>query len=361
MRRVLRGVTGAVLAGLVTVTLASATGELTAAPPSSSPPDGVPPVLSRVAVAPGDQVMAPPPEHFDAPAPPPAPPPAALRGSAFPNVVPQGGTWGVAIGVNDYPGRRHDLRSAVNDAVDADAALAAYGVPRSRRVLITDRQASAGTIRRAAEWLVAHAGPDATAVFFFAGHVRKLGSTTEALVGSDGELVSDTELASLLAPLRARHTWVAVAGCYGGGFTEVLGPGRILTAAAPAHRLAYENSAFGRSYMVEYMIRRGMLGGRAPESVERAFSWASAELRRDFPNRMPVQYDHLGGELRLGPLTPAAPPPPPATTSGGSGTTGSGSGGSDGEPASQSPSPTTEPKKRDGCQSLTLGVVRCGS
>lgn len=361
MRRALRGLTGLALVALVTVTLASGTGELTTSVSGASAPDGMPPVVSRVAVAPGDQVMAPPPADFGAPAPEPLPPPAELRSSGFPGVVPQGGTWAVIVGINDYPGGRHDLRSAVNDAHDVDVALAGYGVPRSRRVLLTDRQASASTILRAADWLVANSGPDATAVFFFAGHVRKLGSDREALVASDGRLVADTALAAALSPLQARQTWVAVAGCYGGGFTEVLGPGRILTGAAPAHRLAYENTAFGRSYMVEYMVRRGMIEGHASESVERAFSWAAAELRRDSPNRMPVQYDHLGGEMQLGPLAGGVRGQA-STADQGSDASGSTSGGSVGGSSEPDPPPsTTEPKKKNTCAQVTLGVVRCGS
>jgi 16S rRNA (cytosine967-C5)-methyltransferase len=58
-------------------------------------------------------------------------------------------------------------------------------------------------LRQAAEWLVAHAGRDATAVFFFAGHVRKLASRTEAMVGADGDLITDVELSALLGGLAA--------------------------------------------------------------------------------------------------------------------------------------------------------------
>ncbi|MDQ1403634.1 MAG: hypothetical protein QOG03_1950, partial [Actinomycetota bacterium] len=52
---------------------------------------------------PGDQAMAPPPDHFDAPPAPSAAPPLALR-SPFAHLAPGPGTWAVTIGVNDYPG-----------------------------------------------------------------------------------------------------------------------------------------------------------------------------------------------------------------------------------------------------------------
>ena len=290
----------------------------------------------------GEVAITPPPATFDGPAAPPAPPPATLHAPAGPGT---GGMWAVMIGIDDYPGSRSDLRQSVRDANDTDAALAAYGIPADRRMVIRNRQATAGVIADAARWLVARAGPDATVVFFYAGHVRKLSSGVEALVAADGKLVTDQTLADLLRPLRARHTWIVLAACYAGGFDEVVAPGRILTGAAPANRLAYENSAYGNSYLVEYMIDRAMLQGRAAGSVEQAFSWAVEALRRDHPDRLPVQIDRLDGELRLGPPpTSAAPATPPPTT-----------------PPSQPPpeQAPTPPPEDDDCV-LTLGsLVGC--
>ncbi len=324
------------------------------APLTASPPAGGPPA--------GDVEIAAPPPQFNTSAPPPSgPPPVQLRASGAGDarashdppggVTPAAGTWAVLIGVNDYPGDEFDLRSAVNDVNDVDQALAKLGVSGDRRLVLRDGQATAPTIRSAVDWLKAHASPEATAVFFFAGHVRKVGDTTEALLGADGETIEDRELAGMLDGLRAKSTWIGIAACYSGGFTEVLRPGRILTAAAPANSLAYENEAFGRSYLVEYMIRRGMLG-KGFTTVEAAFSWAATELKRDYPNRVPVQDDRLGGELDLRPRTASqpnrapsggSPPPPPPPDSG----SGGGSGGS-------------SPPPDDGCSNLTVGVIRCG-
>jgi len=305
----------------------------------------------------GDVAIAPPPESFSEPPPPPAPPPAQLRRTQFDGVVPTGGVWAVMIGINDYPGTNHDLNSAVNDAEDVNAALAKLGVSGDRRLLVRDTQATAGTIRTAVDWLNAHAGRDATAVFFYAGHIRKLGSGSEALVGSDGGTVSDVELARLLEPLQAARTWIALAGCYAGGFTEVLRPGRILTAAAPADSLAYENESFGRSYLVEYMVRRAMINANT-SVIESAFNAAQAGLKRDFPNRVPVQFDALDGDLDLRP--PATARPATATSTGGS-TGGSSSGGSSGSTGGGGSGPggsgSTPPP--DNCSNITIGLVRC--
>ena len=112
-----------------------------------------------------------------------APPPRPLHASRYDAGVATGGTWALVIGINDYPGVRYDLRSAVNDANDVNDALAQLGVTNDRRLVLRDTQAGADTIRAALDWLTAHAGPDATMVLFFAGHVEKLSPGREALVG----------------------------------------------------------------------------------------------------------------------------------------------------------------------------------
>ena len=320
--------------------------------------DGLSGVVPTQAPPPGDAVIAPPPANFGEPAAPAPPPPPALR-ERFRNVVPEGGTWAVLIGINDYPGSRHDLQSAVNDVNDVNEALGRMGVPGSRRLLIRDGQATADVIRTAAEWLVAHASPDATAVFFYAGHVRKENGG-EAIVAADGRLVLDRELGEQMTRLRAGRAWFGIAACYGGGFTELMGPNRILTAAAPANRLAYENLDFGRSYMVEYMVRRGWLGQQAGMTVEEAFEYARRELSASYPGRVPVQIDTLEGLLDLRPPgagAAAAPPPsspPPSSPPSSPPPNGGGGGGSGDDEDSD------DDKRDDSCSTLTVGVVRCG-
>jgi hypothetical protein len=262
----------------------------------------------------------------------------------YPDVVPSGGTWALLIGINDYPGVQYDLRSAVNDAQDVDEALRRAGVTADRRMLLRDGDATSGKIRGGLDWLTAHAGSDATIVLFYAGHVQKLGERTEALVGSDGGAVVDTEVAELLDRSSAPRAWIGIAGCYGAGFDEVVRPGRILTAAAPAGSLAYESSSFGRSYLVEYMVHRAMLG-EGITTVEGAFARAVDQLRAEHPDRVPVQDDDLDGDLDL---RAAA---------------GGGGGGSGPSPSTTTPPPappSSTPPPQDGCSRLTVGVARCG-
>ena len=288
-----------------------------------------------------EKVIEPPPAAgFGERAAPASPPPPQLQATRYGDVTPSGGTWALLIGINDYPGIRYDLHYAVRDIEDVDEALKRRGVTADRRMILRDRQATAGVIRAGLDWLTAHAGPDATVVLFYAGHIQKLGPESEALVGADGEVVTDAEVAAMLDRSSASRGWVGLAGCYAAGFTEVVRPGRIVTAAAPAHDLAYENDAFGRSYLVEYMVRRAMLGAGIT-TVEAAFAKASAELQRDHPDRAPVQFDQLEGELDLNPTPPPSPPP-------------SGGGGGGAPPPTSAP-----PPREDGCANLTVGVVRC--
>lgn len=288
------------------------------------------PEIEQAAFVPllGETAIAPPPETFTGPPPPAEPPAPQLARPVETGTTPTGtGVWSVVIGINDYPGRSHDLESARNDAVDMDAAMARFRVPGQQRVVLYDGQATADVIRRSLDWLVANAGPQATAVFMYAGHVRKVGSRSEVLVGADGHTVADTEVAQRLSGLQAAKTWLVIAACYGGGFNEALAPGRILTAAAPPDSLAYESRELRRSYLGEYLTNRALLQGNADDSVEQAYAWAWAALRRDHPNRLPVQYDQVPGDLVLGtqptaprpassaPTSPSPPSsPPPSTT-----------------------------------------------
>jgi hypothetical protein len=288
-----------------------------------------------------------PPEVFDGPPPTPVAPPPVL--SAPP--VGGTGTWAVIIGIDDYPGTRHDLGAAKNDAASVQAALTKLGTPADQMLVLQDGQAGLDTLRAGVEWLNTHAGPDAVAVFFFAGHVRKIAGS-EALAAADGQSFRDKELAQRLSRLPARRAWIGIAGCYGGGFTEVLAPGRVLTGAAGADQIAYENSGLGRSYMVEYMIQRAIVEGHAPQTVQTAFQYAADAIARDYPGRQPVQVDNSDGALALGrpsaqssgPAPSGSPQPAPGPTPPDAGP----------QPAPPSTPPPTQPPPPKQC---FLGVV----
>jgi Caspase domain len=273
-----------------------------------------------------------------------------------------GGVWAVIVGIDDYPGGDADLRAAVADAKDVDSALAAYGVPATHRLMLLDRHATADNIRGALAWMATRASADSTAVFFYSGHVRQVAGDPdrdgevidEAIVASDGDNVFDGQVAELLRGMDARAGWISVAACYGAGFDDALTSGRILTAAAGENDVAYENSSLGHSYMVEYMVRRAMLQGRAPASVQDAFAWARAQIARDYPNRQPAILDRSRGPVVLGRATTPSPTAPERRPSA------SPSQPEDPQPAPSAPPPTApEPEPGGSACAQLLGVSVC--
>lgn len=252
------------------------------------------------------------PTHFEGAAPKAVAPPARITNTPVAAQGSSTGTWAVVIGVNDYPGTQDDLGSAVNDANDVAQALSGFGVDNDHMVVLRDGQVTNHTLLDSVNWLAANAGPNAVAVFFYAGHVRKTANGNEEIVTSNGSSVSDGQLASALSRVQANRSWVGIAACYGGGFTEVLRPGRVLTAAAGANSLAYENADIGRSYMVEYMVRRAMIQNRASATVQTAFNYAVDQISHDRPGREPVEFDNGNGalDLRAPHAAPAASAPP---------------------------------------------------
>lgn len=287
--------------------------------------------------------------------------PAPRRRPAARRPAPSGtGVWAVVVGIDDYPGERYDLRAAVADSRQVETLLDRTGTPAGQRRILRDGQATAAQVLDALDWLVANAGPQATAVVFFAGHARSTDGH-ESLVTSGGTLIRDTLLAERLAPLAARRTWVAISACFGGGFTEVLAPGRILTGAAPAGERAYETTAYDASYLVEFMVRRALVGQEASGSLQEAFAWTRAAIERDHPGRVPVQFeqDAAGFTLAARPQPASAPPAKPAPAPAGPAPSSqpAPSGGSGPAPA---PAPAPSPSDPNSCRTLTLGAVSCG-
>ena len=343
----------------------AATQELAAAPVGAAPA----PVEPVPAAASADLVAAPPTSApaVDRPIVAPATFPrartAAARSTrtAYATGPRDGGVWAVIVGIDDYPGTDADLKAAVADARDVDSALAAYGVPASHRLVLLDGQATADNIRGGLAWMTGRASADSTAVFFYSGHVRQVAgdpahdgeNVAEAIVAADGDNVYDGQVADLLRNLEARTAWIGIAACYGGGFDNALAPGRILTAAAGENDVAYENSSLGHSYMVEYMVRRAMLQGKAPGSVQDAFAWARAQIAHDYPNRQPIIIDRSRGPVVLGRTVAATPenrrpaaPQPPAHSQ-------------DPQPAPNAPPPTAPDPKPGGACAEVLGVSVC--
>jgi hypothetical protein len=262
--------------------------------------------------------------------------------------------FGLIIGINDYPGTTSDLEGAVPDAEDMSDVLAMYGVPAANVRTLLDGDAGTPQINDALQWIDAVTKPDSTVVIFYAGHVRKLSDQTEAIIAADGGVLPDSYLANQLAALPAHDVWIVMAACYGGGFTELMAPGRILTAAADANSLAYENDSFHRSYLDEYLVHQALLErmGDGP-TAQQAFNYAQANLERDYPDRTLTQFDQATEAISLDGVHRPAPP----TGSDGSGDSGSSTLPGVPAPPDQPPSPPSgPPSPPPPCQNL-LGLL----
>ena len=257
--------------------------------------------------------------------------------------------YGLIIGINDYPGDSSDLHGAVPDAEDMSDVLAMNGVPAANVRTLLDSDASTTSITNALQWLVSTTQSDSTVVLFYAGHVRKIESQTEAVIAADGGVLPDWYLAKQIEGLQAHNVWIVMAACYGGGFTELMAPGRILTAAADANSLAYENESFGRSYLDEYLIHQALLQSKsAGPTAQQAFAYAQAGLQRDYPDRTLTEIDQSTEAISLDGVHRDTPSPP----AGGS----DGSSGGGPMPPSVPPTPPSPPSPPPPCQNL-LGLL----
>lgn len=245
-----------------------------------------------------------------------APPPAAVAAPEAPGDR----VWAVLVAIDDYPGEENDLAYAVADSEDLAMALDSFGVPDDHVRRVYGGAATVEGTLAGVDWLVANAGPEDTAVFLYSGHVRKRSDGNEAIVTAEGGWIADWFLGGRFSGLQSRDAWMVIAGCYGGGFTELLAPNRILTAAADSQSLAYESDAYGRSYLGEYVFRRALLDGLAgAPTVQAAVDYAERQLASEHPNRQIANIDYAdhtialdGGANQTNPQP--APPPDPGTT-----------------------------------------------
>jgi hypothetical protein len=218
--------------------------------------------------------------------------------------------WGLVIGIDDYPGTRNDLDTAVLDARTMERALGQLGFPPGHVRVLTEAEATAAAILEGAAWLAARVGPGHTGVFLFAGHaLQRSGDpdgdgedVDEALVSSGFDYVYDAALARALTPARGA-LWLVFANCNAGGFDDAAARGRVLTFASGENELAYENAGLGGSYLVRFVVAEAILEDGA-STAEEAFRRGRGSMIGRVERFRPLQMD-----LHRGPLTISARPP----------------------------------------------------
>ena len=233
--------------------------------------------------------------------------------------------WAVLVGVNDYAGRTVDTHGSIGDVRDLRQVLVAAGWPESNIVELTDRHASAASIRDALRWLAAKSSSGSMSVFHYSGHVKQLGgdrdrdgeALDEYLWAWDNRFIADRELAESLRRVQGK-VWVDIAGCEAAGFDDGLsGPRHLFTASSREVEKSYEQPAWGNSVYSGLMIDQGMLrrGAQADAdgriSIQSAFAYAAERAPRVTANQShgPQHPVIAGGDGQPWHL---APPPPRA-------------------------------------------------
>lgn len=246
--------------------------------------------------------------------------------------APSANKWAVVIGIADYEGRENDLRHPDEDAKEMRKALITeYGFPAQNIKLLLNRQATAGAIVSAIDWLAEKEDANSTVVFFFCGHGYAvpdgypIGNDTdieadgwdEGIVSYDLLPLSDGFLAYKFSTFESQKFALIFGSCYSGGMfdtdlVDLQAPGRVICAASMPNETAFDYSELGNTLFGYYFIDEGILDGEADGalteekdgvvSMEEALAysqWGMLEGSETVPpyTSHPEIYDDFAGEL----------------------------------------------------------------
>lgn len=205
----------------------------------------------------------------------------------------------VIVGINHAQGTP-PLPGSVTDAQHMHAALVGYGFREENITMLLEGQATRGAILSALRSMADRTPSSGIAVFAIATHTRR-SAGSNSLATAEGGRISARELASYLGAIRGR-VWTALPTCYAGGYAlpGIVGANRIATFSSSANDQSYQVGDAG-SFLFIHMVRRAMLEGRAPYSVESAFAFAHDEIQREHPEQVPSMNDGVDEDLVLGP------------------------------------------------------------
>jgi hypothetical protein len=216
------------------------------------------------------------------------------------------------IGIGHAPGSS-ELPGSKTDVYTVRDALIKYGFPAGNIQVLLEGQATRGAILGALDRLAARSMSSGTAVVSITTHSGHSSSGT-SMRAWDGRVYAG-ELASRLGRVRGK-LFTVLPTCYSGGYAlpGVIGPNRIAVFSSSAEERSWQVGEAG-SWVIRYMVLKGMIEGGAPTSVESAYNYSVRELKEDAPGRVPIIRDGIPGDLRLGPVTwlkPATQPKPAA-------------------------------------------------
>ncbi|WP_339929691.1 caspase family protein [uncultured Brevundimonas sp.] len=178
--------------------------------------------------------------------------------------------FAIIVGVSDYGGRQNDLPYTDEDALKLAEVLQREGVLNSSSVVLTNAQATVGSVRSAFARVAAEAGPDDMFLFFFSGHgdqsdtaVSRLepDGRSESIVLRDGQ-IDDVEMSRLFGSLNTRLALLVLDSCYSGGFARnvVDRPGVMGLFSSEEDLTSAVADKFRAGGYLSHFLRAGMAG-----------------------------------------------------------------------------------------------------
>lgn len=228
------------------------------------------------------------------------------------------GKIALLVGINDYQGDQNDLRYCVNDVMDLKQALVEkYGFSEGEILLLTDGEATYANILSSLDWLKNNSGSGSTVVFYFSGHGSRSSSDRdgdgekidECIVASDFGFLWDGFLSEKLKGISASQIWLGFDSCYSGGMVDATqdlglkGEGIVNTMACKANQLSGESSSIGNGFFTYLLVDQAILSGKGDAngdvsvSIEEAFNYAQANIKRYTRPQTPVISDGIPGDL----------------------------------------------------------------
>lgn len=265
--------------------------------------------------------------------------------------------WALLVGINEHRGGVSDNIGSRQDAEAMREHLLANGWLDDHIMLLTDRAATGAAIRDGLRWLAEKTDESSVVIFHFSGHSKKWyrnGAIRQiGLWSTNNDFVVESELVSLLEPVRPAALWLSFATCNAGAFAApgLAQPGRVITFSSERSQKSYEHPSWGHSVWGWFLIQQGMRSGLADldgdgrVSVEESWAWARPHATyttrgQRYGSQDAVIIDDLEGDFHLG--IPGVDPAPPTEQPAADTQPQPGS-----QPQQPAPRPEPEPEERE--------------
>jgi hypothetical protein len=230
---------------------------------------------------------------------------------------PASDAWALLIGINDYQCCTRDNIGSYQDVVALRQYLLSLGWQADHIGVIANLNATRQNILNGLQWLSEKTDGGSLVVFNYSGHEEPCGYDSDhdgdndiCLWAADNRFIASPIMGGALGKVRDKRMWINYAVCRARGFNDAgtEQPGRVVTYAAPASELAYEDPDVHHSVLGEYEIMEGLIQGKADSnhdglvSVQEAFTYALPRvLKRTDDLQHPSMWDGFHTPFYLSP------------------------------------------------------------